>query len=223
VTPKKQTLNLNSIINLSDFETAASQLLLPKSFAFKYRSYPLLILDSQLTFPVFKASADDETTTQWNQLSWQSVRLRPRVLHPIKHISLSTTILGTPFSAPFFIAPAGAGKLAHPTGEILMTAAAAQQGVLQWVCNMAGCSMQEMAKARGEDQTLFWQIYAMNDLRVTEREVRRAVELGYRGFALTVDAVRMGNRERDLRLNIEEEEEDADDGKTNGGISSIRP
>jgi L-lactate dehydrogenase (cytochrome) len=44
--PKQTTVNLNSIINLSDFETAASQLLPPKSFAF------------------FKAGADDESTTQ---------------------------------------------------------------------------------------------------------------------------------------------------------------
>ena len=108
-----------------------------------------------------------------------------------------------------------------------MTAAAGQQGVLQWVCNMAGCSMQDMASAKGEEQTLFWQIYAMTDLTVTEREVRRAVELEYRGFALTVDAVRMGKRERDLRLNVEEDEEeessDADSENTKGGISSIRP
>jgi hypothetical protein len=32
------------------------------------------------------------------------------------------------------------------------------------------------------------------------------VELGYRGFALTVDAVRLSKRERDLRLNSEEKE-----------------
>ena len=101
-----------------------------------------------------------------------------------------------------------------------MTQSAAQQGVLQWVCIMAGCSMQEMADAKVEGQTLYWQIYAMSDLRVTEREVRRAEELGYRGFALTVDAVRMGKRERDLRLSIEEEDENE---RTKGGISSTRP
>jgi L-lactate dehydrogenase (cytochrome) len=182
---------------------------------------------SQITFPVFKAGADDETTTQWNQLSWQCLRLRPRILRPINQVDLSTTVVGTPLSAPFFIAPAGAGKLAHPQGEVLMTQAAAQQGVLQWVCNMAGCSMQEIANAGSEEQVLFWQIYAMTDLSVTEREVRCAVELGYGGFALTVDAVRMGKRERDLRLNIHEEEgdesSDADNEKTKGGISSIRP
>lgn len=87
-----------------------------------------------------------------------------------------------------------------------MTQAAAEHGVLQWVCNMASCSQQEMANARASDQTLYWQIYAKANLEITEQEIKRAVELGYKGFALTVDAIRMGKRERDLRLNIEEEE-----------------
>jgi hypothetical protein len=36
--------------------------------------------------------------------------------------------------------------------------------------------------------------------------VTRGVELGYRGFALAADAVRMEKKERDSRLNVEEEE-----------------
>lgn len=52
----------------------------------------------------------------------------------------------------------------------------------------------------------------MTDLTVTESEIKRAIELGYKGFALTVDAIRAGKRERDLRLTITEtEDEDKDD------------
>jgi L-lactate dehydrogenase (cytochrome) len=61
-----------------------------------------------------------------------------------------------------------------------------------------------MANAKSEGQTLFWQIYAMTDLSVTEREVRIVGELGYRGFALAADAVRMRKKERGSRLNVEE-------------------
>ena len=96
--------------------------------------------------------------------------------------------------------------MAHPEGEVLMTQAAAEYGVLHWVCNMAGCTQQEMAGAREANQTTYWQIYAMTDLKVTEHEIKRAIELGYKGFALTVDAVRVGKRERDLRANLEADE-----------------
>lgn len=45
----------------------------------------------------------------------------------------------------------------------------------------------------------------MRDLAVTEREIRQAIASGYRGFALTVDAIQVGKRERDMRLNIAED------------------
>lgn len=118
-------------------------------------------------------------------------------------VDLSTTIFGTKFAAPFFICPAGGGKLAHPDGEVLMTKAAAKHDILHWVCNNAGCSQQEMTDARLPGQTTFWQIYAMTDLAVTEKEIKQAVASGYKGFALTVDAIRVGKRERDMRINLE--------------------
>lgn len=124
----------------------------------------------------------------------------------MESVDLSTTILGTKVSVPFFIGPAGGGKLAHPAGEVLMTQAAAKNGVLHWVCNMAGCTQEEMACARAPNQTTYWQIYAKTDLEVTEKEIRRAIELGYKGFALTVDAIRGGKRERDLRMEAAEYE-----------------
>jgi len=85
---------------------------------------------SQWLSVVYKAGADDENTTHWNQSSWQSIRFPPRGLRPLEHVDLSTTILGTKFSAPFFICPAGTGKFAHPEGEVLITQAAAEHDVL---------------------------------------------------------------------------------------------
>ncbi|RDW65082.1 hypothetical protein BP6252_10733 [Coleophoma cylindrospora] len=207
-TPKK--FKLSAVINLGDFERAASYNLDPKAFAF------------------YRAGADDEKTLDWNRRSWQAVRFRPRVLRPIGKVDLSTSIMGIKFSSPFFISPAGAGKLAHPEGEILMTKAAAKHKVLHWVCNMASCTQLEMAEARAPDQTTFWQIYAMTNLAITEKEIKQAVERGYKGFALTVDAIRAGKRERDLRFGVEEFESPEDpettaDGNTHGGgISATR-
>jgi L-lactate dehydrogenase (cytochrome) len=153
---------------------------------------------------VFRAGADDEHTVNWNRKSWQLLRFCPQILRPIINIDLSTSIFGQRFSLPFFISPAGAGKLAHPDGEVLMTKATAKHDALQWVCNMAGCTKEEIARARAPDQTLFWQIYAKGDLSITESEIKEAIRLGYKGFALTVDAVRAGKRERDMRMTIDQ-------------------
>ncbi|KAJ5585766.1 oxidoreductase [Penicillium hetheringtonii] len=88
--------------------------------------------------------------------------------------------------------------------------------------SFACCGPKQLADARTETQTLYWQIYAMEDLSVTEKEVKDAIDLGYRAFALTVDAIHVGKRERDLRLIIKEEEdlganqEDDDNGFSGG-------
>jgi L-lactate dehydrogenase (cytochrome) len=44
--------------------------------------------------------------------------------------------------------------------------------------------MQEMASAKAEGKTLYWQIYAMTDLRVTEREVRGGSGVGVQGVCI---------------------------------------
>ncbi|KFA51623.1 hypothetical protein S40293_03960 [Stachybotrys chartarum IBT 40293] len=183
---QRRRVKLSSILSIGDFEKAAAQMLPVRSFAF------------------FKSGAEDEYAYNWNLDSWKAIRLRPRVLRPVYVVDTGTSILGTRFSAPFFICPAGGGKLAHPSGEVLLTKAAARHDILHWVCNNAGCSKEETANARLHNQTLYWQIYAKSDLHESEREIKEALRLGYKAFALTVDAVRAGNRERDLRVGLEE-------------------
>ncbi|KAJ9646938.1 hypothetical protein H2204_000630 [Knufia peltigerae] len=210
--PLKKRFKLSAVVSIGDFERAANQNLAPQALAF------------------IQAGADDEAAKRWNERSWRTVRFRPRVLRPVNNIDLSTSILGTRFSLPFFISPAGGGKLAHPQGEVLMTRAAARRNVLHWVCNMASCTQEEIASSRGPDQSIFWQIYAKTDLTASEHEIKLAIQRGFKGFALTVDAIRAGNRERDVRHGIEEFEEvsegtadNSDDFTTpDGGISAIR-
>lgn len=88
-----------------------------------------------------------------------------------------------------------------------MTKACAKHDILHWVCSMAGCTQLEMAEACAQDQTVYWQIYAKSDIHETEQEVKLAVQRGFKGFALTVDAIRPGKRERDIRHGIEEFED----------------
>lgn len=77
-----------------------------------------------------------------------------------------------------------------------------------------------MSDARIHGQTLYWQIYAFKDLEITTKQVKQAVAVGYRGFALTVDAVHVGKRERDMRFTIAESQaEDDDNGK--GVVNSV--
>lgn len=169
---------------------------------------------------VLMTGAEDHLALSWNRMSWRYARFRPRVLRPIEHVDTSCTILGNRFSVPFFICPAGGAKLANMAGETLMTRAAARHGVLHWVCNGAGRSRREIVDAGAADQVLYWQIYPKSDLRISEQEVREAISLGYKGFALTVDAICAGKREYDMRVAMEE-----DDGLEGGqsGSEHVKP
>ncbi|KAJ5397849.1 hypothetical protein N7509_005962 [Penicillium cosmopolitanum] len=186
----ERRVRLSFVISILDFEYAASQNIPPAAFAF------------------IKAGSEDEQAAKWNRDSWKMLRFLPRVLRPIDKIDLSQSILGIEFSAPFFICPAGGAKLAHSEADLCLTRAAGRHHILHWVCNNSHVSQQAMSEARALDQTTFWQIYARSDLEITTQEVKQAVSLGYKGFALTVDAVRAGKRERDLRASIAKRELD---------------
>lgn len=74
-------------------------------------------------------------------------------------------------------------------------------------------------------QALYWQIYAFKDLETTTKQVKQAVAAGYRGFALTVDAVHVGKRERDIRFTLAESQSESDDDEDTpvNSVSVSRP
>ncbi|KAG0652484.1 L-lactate dehydrogenase [Hyphodiscus hymeniophilus] len=180
-----KTPSLRAIINITDFEAAAAQIMEPRSFAF------------------YNSGAEDEITKRWNQKNWQSIRFRPRVLVPIESVEICTTILGNKYTAPFFMSPTGAGDLAHPEGQMILAKVAASNNVMQWVSHYSRDMLKEIMDTR-EGGQVFYQTYISTDLRVTEMELRGAIAIGYGGFALTVDAPRIGKREQVLRSNIED-------------------
>ena len=61
---------------------------------------------------------------------------------------------------PVFIAPAAMAKLGHPDGEINLTKAAGDTGVVQAVSINASCSLEDIFAARTKGQHLFFQVGA---------------------------------------------------------------
>ena len=222
--PEKK-VRLSSVINISDFEYAASQNL-PQA-AFACESFATGTSSSKSNFVgVLKTGAEDEHAVRWNKDSWKMIRFRPRVLRPIGELDLTQSILGTRFAAPFFICPAGGAKLAHSDADLCLTRAAARHGILHWVCNNGYISQKDMAETRAPGQTQFWQIYAMSNLDITTQQVKEAIKQGYKGFALTVDAIRAGKRESDLRVSLAHSEragkDDDDDDEDFAGEPSVK-
>lgn len=149
-------------------------------------------------FGYFAGGAGDERALHGNVAGWERLRLRPRVLVDVSEVSTATTVLGTPLSMPLLVAPTAIQRLAHPDGEPGMARAAAAAGTLMCLSTLATATPTEVAAA-APGAPRWIQLYVFRDRGVTRAFVEQAADHGYGAIVFTVDAPRLGRRERDLR------------------------
>lgn len=106
---------LEAILSAPDFERAAEKALTPKAWAF------------------YSSAATDLVTHTNNKKLLRRIMIRPRVLRDVRDVSLDRTVLGFHCKAPFFISPTAMARLAHPDGELALSRAAANEGIIQTV------------------------------------------------------------------------------------------
>ena len=84
-------------------------------------------IDSRLICPTAKAA---------NRAAYGRVYFRPRILRRVGEVDPTVPLLGAENgerTLPFYISPAAMAKLGHPDGELNLTRAAGQAGVVQGV------------------------------------------------------------------------------------------
>lgn len=150
----------------------------------------------------FSGGAGDEVTLRENVVAWRRWRLRPRVLVDVGSVSTASELMGKEISMPILVAPVAFQRMANQGGEQAMARAAAEAGTLMCVSTIATARPREVAEAAPGARRWF-QLYCFRDRGVTQALVDEAVESGYEAIVLTVDAPRLGRRERDLRAGFE--------------------
>jgi isopentenyl diphosphate isomerase/L-lactate dehydrogenase-like FMN-dependent dehydrogenase len=171
-------------INVADYERLAAEELDPGPLGY------------------FAGGAGDELTLRDNVEAFGRWQLRPRMLVDVSATSARTTVLGTEVAVPILVAPVAFQRMAHPDGEPGMARAAARTEAIMCVSTLATARPREVAEAApGAHRWL--QLYVFRDRGVTRALIDEAVEAGYEAIALTVDAPRVGWRERDLRSGFE--------------------
>ena len=146
----------------------------------------------------FAGGADDEHCLRENVEAWRRHRLRPRVLVDVSGTSAATTVLGTEVSMPVLVAPTAFHRMVHDDGEAGTARAAAAAGTVMCLSTLATASPAEVA-ASAPGAPRWFQLYVFRDRGVTRGLVEQAVDAGFEAIVLTVDAPRLGRRERDLR------------------------
>lgn len=134
-----------------------------------------------------------------NHAAFHKIWFRPRVLVNVEKIDLSTTMLGTKVSIPFYVTATALGKLGHPEGEVILTRGAKKHNVIQMIPTLASCSFDEICDAREGEQVQWLQLYVNKNRDITKRIIEHAEKRGCKGLFITVDAPQLGRREKDMR------------------------
>ncbi|MBA2332455.1 MAG: alpha-hydroxy-acid oxidizing protein [Actinobacteria bacterium] len=146
----------------------------------------------------FAGGAGDERCLRDNVAAWRRLRLRPRVLVDVSETTAATTVLGTPVSMPLLVAPTAFHRMVHADGEPATARATATAGTIMCLSTLATAGPAEVATA-APGAPRWFQLYVFRERAVTQSLVEQAVEAGFEAIVLTVDAPRLGRRERDLR------------------------
>ncbi len=151
----------------------------------------------QGAFDYMAGGAHDEVTLRANRDSFDRIALKYRVLVDVSECDLSTTVLGQKVSMPALIAPVAFQAMAHEDGEVATTKAAGAAGTIMVLSTVSNASVEEVAEAASGP--LWFQLYVQKDRGATEALVQRVEAAGCSALMLTVDAPRLGGREKDLR------------------------
>jgi L-lactate dehydrogenase (cytochrome) len=148
-------------------------------------------------FEFIDGGAFDEITLRANRTDFDKHRFMTRVLTDVSRCERSTTIIGTPASAPLVLAPTGLAGILHRRGELSASRAAHAAGVPYCLSTMATCSIEQIAQA--SDVQRWFQLYVLRDRGITKTMIERARATGCKALVLTVDTKVQGPRERDMR------------------------
>ncbi|KAF4454294.1 putative L-lactate dehydrogenase (cytochrome) [Fusarium austroafricanum] len=184
---------LSQCVNISDFEAVAQQTMKKESWNY------------------YSTGAEDEFTIIENNRAFLRILFRPRVLVNVEHVDISTTMLGSRVSAPIYISATAHAKLGDPEGEVTLARASNKHDIIQMIPLYSSMHLDDITNARGPEQTQWYQIYVKKDRNVTKKAVEAAENRGCKALCITVDNPHLGSRERVLRLQQSESEEDDDE------------
>jgi lactate 2-monooxygenase len=150
----------------------------------------------QPAYDYVAGGAGAEETMRANLDAFRRRALRPRMLVGTAERDPSVEVLGQPSPAPFLLAPIGVLSIVHADAERAVAGAAKAAGVPMVLSSAASIPLEDVASV---DPPRWFQLYWWGDAELAESLVRRAEAAGYGAIVLTVDALTLGWRPRDLR------------------------
>ena len=140
--------------------------------------------------------ADTETTLLRNRHALDSLAFRPNVLNDVRNIDLTGKVHGETCRIPVLLAPMGSLDALDPEGALSVALAAEEFGTISYLSSVTRPGIEEIAAQTSHPKV--YQLYVRGDRDWVANLVRKAINLGYVQFCLTVDVALYSRRERDL-------------------------
>jgi len=148
-------------------------------------------------FDFVDGGSEREITLRANRSDFESIFFNPRTLVDVGKVDLSTKLLGEQISMPLIISPTGLAAIVRREGDVAVARAAEQAQIPYVLSTTASHSIETVAAGAGG--TKWFQLYFFRDRELTQGFVERAKASDYQALVMTVDLVRGGKREKDIR------------------------
>lgn len=170
--------SLRHVLSLNDFEEAARRFLPRPVFAY------------------VSGGVEDNQSLADNRAVFREYGFIPRALVNIAQRSLSTTLFGHTYAAPFGIAPFGLCALSAYRGDVVLARAASEANILM---AMSGSSLIRLEEVADVSDTAWFQAYLPGDVQNITALIERVARAGFRTLIITVDVPVRANRENNTR------------------------
>ena len=147
-------------------------------------------------FEYIDRGTEDEVALGATRSALDGVKLHPRVLTDVSRRDPAVELFGRRQPSPLIVAPTGLAGLMWYEGEVELAKAAAAAGVPFCVSTQSITPVETIAAKSGA--RLWFQLYVLNDRKLTERFVDRARDAGAEALILTVDTVVSPKREYNI-------------------------
>lgn len=142
--------------------------------------------------------AGEELTLRANRDAFDRWALCPRAMQGVEQVDLRAEVFGARLSMPVLAAPLAYLGMAAERGEMATARAVGALGTAMCVSPFTTVPLADLAGA-GEGPAPWFQLYLLRDRGATRALAEQAVAAGAGALIVTVDAPRLGRRERDLR------------------------
>ncbi len=157
----------------------------------------------RVVFDYLDGGAEDEATLDWNLEAFRRWALVLRVLPGTGSVDLSVDLFGERLALPLIVGPTGLNGIFWHGADVLLARAAGVAGAAFTLSTPSNSSLEDVATAGAGVK--WFQLYPWGERSLSQRLIERAAAAGYRALVVTVDALTIGKRERDLRNNFAHE------------------